>query len=424
MRLQQLRPVIVLLAILIGVLGLGVGITKQEPLRGPFSGRVVLPDGKPAAGAKVFLVETSLEPKVVQETQTDSEGKFSFTYEFKELEGEPKIAALADGAAIGYAGLAGWKNGSEIKLALPTELRLKVINPGGNAAARVRFAPALFVVNVALAEEEPSSGTRPIPDSFPRFIVLPKSLAEQFASETNEKGELAMRGLPQGVMVRLQALDTRFAQLPYETQLKLSNAEITNGSPIELKLGATFRGKVMYADGKPLENVRVNAQGSGPSPGFGTALTRTDGSFEIASMQEGTYNLGLDLKSGMAEDWTAIAFADVPVKQGAIKQGLDFKLIKGGLAVGRVTDLDGKPIAGMSVGIYGPARPRSGAWVQHALTDKDGCYRLRVPAGAQYIYLMGGPTGSPFNQMGKAIEVVDGKETKTDFEGVQIIKSD
>jgi hypothetical protein len=123
----------------------------------------------------------------------------------------------------------------------------------------------------------------------------------------------------------------------------------------------------------------------------------------------------------MAADWTAIAFADLPMKQGAIKQDLKFKLIKGGLVVGRVTDLDGKPIVGTNVGIYGPARPRSGAWVQHALTDADGRYRLRVPAGAQYIYLMGGPTGSPFNQMGKEIEVIDGKETKADFEGVQII---
>src|SRR5688572_18210139 len=50
---------------------LSFGLANQEPLRGPFSGRVVPPDGKPALNAKVYLVEASLESRVVQETQTD-----------------------------------------------------------------------------------------------------------------------------------------------------------------------------------------------------------------------------------------------------------------------------------------------------------------------------------------------------------------
>lgn len=407
------------LALMLG--GLNFGSLAQE-VRGPFSGRVVLPDGKPAANAKVFLVESSVEPSVVQETHTDAEGKFSFDHVFKDIDGEPKIAAIAEGAAMGYAGLAGWKNGSDIKLAAPTELRVKVISPGGRAAAGVRFAPALFVEVVPVTDFEPATPPTPNIDSIPRFFVFPKSLGEKFSVVTNADGELVIPGLPQGLFVRLQSLDTRFAQLSYETQQMLEKSAVTRWGPIALTLGATFRGKVLDFEGKPIENIRVNAQGTSPSIGFGTSLTKPDGSFEIASMPEGAYNLGVSLKGDMATDWTAIAFADLPVKQGAIRQGLDFKLIKGGLAVGRVTDLDGKPIAGTHVGIYGPARPRSGAWVQSTTTDNDGQYRLRVPPGKQYVYLAGGPSGSPLKQMGREIEVVDGKETKSDFEGVQIMK--
>lgn len=399
---------------------LSFGLANQEPLRGPFSGRVILPDGKPASGAKVFLVDYNPEPKVVQETQTDAEGKFSFDHVFKEIDGDPKIAAIADGAALGYAGLAGWKNGSDIRLPAPTELKLKVISPGGRAAAGVRFAPLLFVEMIRVPDFKPAPPPAPNIDSIPRFFVFPKPLAEKFSGETNADGELVIPGLPQGLTIRLQSLDTRFAQLPYETQQKLENSAVTKWGPISLTLGATFRGKVLDADGKPLQGVRVNAQGTTESHGFGTAITGEDGSFEMATLPEGKYNIGLDLKGQMAADWTAAAHADLPVKQGAIKQGVNLKLIKGGLAVGRVTDLDGKPIAGTHVGIYGPARPRSGAWVQFGLTDKDGRYSLRVPPGTQYIYVMGGPTGVPHNQMGKEIEVLDGKETKHDFEGVQI----
>jgi hypothetical protein len=95
------------------------------------------------------------------------------------------------------------------------------------------------------------------------------------------------------------------------------------------------------------------------------------------------------LTGQMDRDWTSLAYESTPLKEDEKRAGLDIKLIKGGLIQGTVRYSDGKPVEGMLVGVYGPARPRSGAWVQGSMTDKYGKCAFRVPSGKQWVYLMG-----------------------------------
>ena len=64
------------------------------------------------------------------------------------------------------------------------------------------------------------------------------------------------------------------------------------------------------------------------------------------------------------------------------------ELIEGVLVEGKVVEAGtGRPITGISMGMYGPARPRSGAAIIIAKTDENGRYRFRLPPGEAYLYV-------------------------------------
>ena len=64
------------------------------------------------------------------------------------------------------------------------------------------------------------------------------------------------------------------------------------------------------------------------------------------------------------------------------------ELIEGVLVEGKVVDsVSGDPVVGISVGMYGPARPHSGAAILGATTDEKGRYRFRLPPGETQFYL-------------------------------------
>ncbi|MBB6053204.1 carboxypeptidase-like regulatory domain-containing protein [Armatimonas rosea] len=123
------------------------------------------------------------------------------------------------------------------------------------------------------------------------------------------------------------------------------------------------------------------------SEGWGTSLTDGHGNYTLR-VPPGNYNIALDLAG--TPDWTTRAHEGVAVRSGKNLTGIDFTLERGCLISGRVLGADDRPLVGYSVGVYGPAHPKSSAWVQTTKTDHAGRYQLRVPAGEQYLYLQGG----------------------------------
>jgi hypothetical protein len=104
-------------------------------------------------------------------------------------------------------------------------------------------------------------------------------------------------------------------------------------------------------------------------------------------MRPGTFNVAIGLNADLSQSCTAVAYEALSLEQGEHAAGKDFQLIPGALITGKVLDANTqKPLAGLSIGVYGPAHPKSGAWVQTCRSGADGSYQLRVPPGDQYVY--------------------------------------
>jgi hypothetical protein len=100
-------------------------------------------------------------------------------------------------------------------------------------------------------------------------------------------------------------------------------------------------------------------------------------------------------------------------------KNLDFALVKGAVISGRVMAADdGTGIADVPIGVYGPAHPRSGAWVQTTKSAADGSYSLRVPPGEQYVYYQSYQPPAGFSlpqQANLTVTVAEGQTLMVDF---------
>ena len=170
-------------------------------------------------------------------------------------------------------------------------------------------------------------------------------------------------------------------------------------------------GKARYADGKPAGGVRIDAQIqdtaqnqvlASEKSGLATDraqqlsenMTRTlaDGTYRMAVGANLPYNIMLLpnnlLQAGQDDGWVAAAAEGVSGHKNHNVAVPDLVLTRGAFAVGVVTDkISGKPLPGVHVGSYGPARPFSSAAIIGGLTDANGHYRLRLAPGKNQTYV-------------------------------------
>jgi hypothetical protein len=91
--------------------------------------------------------------------------------------------------------------------------------------------------------------------------------------------------------------------------------------------------------------------------------------------------------------WTYRAIDNLALHPGKTNE-VTIELIEGVLVEGKVEEAGTRmPIVGISVGMYGPARPRSGAAIMSVKTDDQGRYRFRLPPGKTYLYISSGVQG-------------------------------
>ena len=150
---------------------------------------------------------------------------------------------------------------------------------------------------------------------------------------------------------------------------------------------ALVSGRVLGSNGAPRVGIKVAAQGVEMNNGYSSALTDATGSYTLTQLSPGKYNIALDLDVEDRPEWTARAHEGITLQAEENKTNVDFSLEVGCLITGRVLGADDRPIVGYPVGVYGPAHPQSSAWVQRSVTDSQGRYQVRVPAGKQHLYL-------------------------------------
>lgn len=197
---------------------------------------------------------------------------------------------------------------------------------------------------------------------------------------TDARGGFAFEALPSGVK-----LDVRIHH-PGHVFARIMTVTAPDSIRVDLEPGGTVLGRVVYEKtGEPGAGVVVQAQGARhPDPMRGWMSTRADdeGRFRLDCLPPGPFNIWAR-KAG----WTVVALDSFDVGTGE-NRAPDLTMVRGGWIEGEVLDADtGKPMSEASVGMYGPARPRSGAAIESVRVASDGTFRIRAAPGRHYVYL-------------------------------------
>lgn len=362
-------------------------------------GKVLNEAGKPIANARVYVVRSERRDQRIEQTLTTGpDGGF-----------HAKVAANTSpnnwfgvlAVGTGYGPMfqpIGGQEPMQVTLPESTTADVKIVGPDGKPAAHLEVRPQII-----LLKKEGQSR--------PAFINLPVEVQKEMAATSDGAGIAHLSGVPKNSEVLLLLEDDRYAQLGYKERVTVGSSEPT---VISLRPGCTVSGKVLAADGKPAAGMVVAAQGI-KNRGWGETVTAADGSFKITQLPEDSYNVALDLAPEQADQWTAVAHESVTVQPAKPSEGLEFRLTQGSLLEGTVLDSQGKPAVGAMVGVYGPAHPSSGPWVQSTVADAGGHFRLRVPAGEQRLYVMGWPSHGIGSQPVKVVKTTEGQTVTTEL---------
>ena len=141
-------------------------------------------------------------------------------------------------------------------------------------------------------------------------------------------------------------------------------------------------GKFVFFDGSDPE-----------TQGLPTALTESDGKFQLKDLPPGQYRLAVS-RNGYTRQVYGQKFPSSPgriinLAAGEAVKNFVFRMVPAGVVTGRVRDATGEPMPGLTVSLlrieYGPKR-KALADVDTARTDDRGEYRLFwVPPGRYYL---------------------------------------
>jgi RNA polymerase sigma factor (sigma-70 family) len=158
-----------------------------------------------------------------------------------------------------------------------------------------------------------------------------------------------------------------------------------------------------------VSGVKIGLQSTHDSTQFWRdAKTDAEGRFEMRGLPEGGGNL-FPMDHPSDGPWTYRAIDNQALHPGKTAE-VTIELIAGVLVEGQVVDAaTGDPVAGVFIGMYGPARPRTGAAIMGSTTDEKGKYRFHLPPGKTQLYVAGGP----WTYAGQEVEIPAGKDTFT-----------
>jgi len=154
----------------------------------------------------------------------------------------------------------------------------------------------------------------------------------------------------------------------------------------EVDRGSEVHGFVLDPNGKAVANASVRAD---PEDGNSHPSAETDaqGAFTLKGMAAGKYNLVASRESAGTEAQQAIE-----VDGRRVESNVRLELGKGSKVSGTIVDQDNRPVASVTVNLYGPTYARAetddrGAFVATGLAP--GNYRLGVMATGQRLRMLG-----------------------------------
>ncbi len=334
----------------------GVAVPSETPVRivlqptARVAGRTLDPEGKPVAGASVFLSEQESKSLGGQSVlmpsgrfhrgTADDEGGFSFDgvspgpFTLSARAPRRQEAELANLEVKGGQDL----TGLDLVLAPGAEVAGKVLSPEG------RPVPETEVAVVEASE-----------NGFPSFSPL--------RATTDGDGQYRIEGIPPGKHT-LEAHAEGYRRAVRDVELTPAAAAVD----FALERGLEASGRVVDDAGNPVPGARlllVAGQNAFDSP---RTVSGADGTFRFSGLQDGTYRLAA-LKDGYTSDrkGTTVTLAGAPVS------GLEVKLSGGGTITGRLTGVELSQLSQVRVSTNRAELGR---------VDSEGVYQiLHVPPG-------------------------------------------
>jgi RNA polymerase sigma factor (sigma-70 family) len=365
-------------------------------------GRVLDPDGKPLAGAKLYLGYTG--PKDMEypvRATTGNDGRFQFAIDKSELdkadEDHPTINVMAvaegygcDWAAVGEDGKTGELT---LRLVKDVPITVRILDADGKPVAGAKLTMRDLIAPQdlgsyldAIHNYKAYVSTKRWDGPLPGQSAVVTTGADGHCRLTGAGGERIVSFRLEGPAIASTSLHvmTREAQPDAGGGPRGYWSFFGASSDYVGRASRAIRGVVRDKEtGKPIEGVSVEYyHGQGPS-----ALTNKEGRYELLGLhKEPEYALNVKPADGLHFQ-RRVVLQDGP---GLGPLTYDVELVRGLTVRGRVTDKDaGKPIAGARVD-YIPLGGNSyvdkllpGSWDPRAktVTGADGSYTITVVPG-------------------------------------------
>jgi RNA polymerase sigma factor (sigma-70 family) len=368
-------------------------------------GRVLDPDGKPVAGAKLYLAPSMPDgPAPSEQTMSGADGRFRFTVSRSELEKDsteksvPQVMAVAQGQGCDWAKVGPAEEEVILRLVKDVPVSGRILDPDGKPVAGAKLtwwsmsAPKGDDLREFLEEARKGYGIAFAKDWRGPLPGQPNVLT------TGADGRFRLTGVGRERIVRFYVEGPAIAT-SYVMAVTRATEMIVDPQGRHV-YGATFdyvghasrpiRGVVRDKEtGKPLAGVSVgHYHGGRPS-----ALTDKEGRYELLGLVKGRqYVLEVKPADGLYFR-RRLRLQDTP-GLGALTG--DIELTRGVTVRGRVTDKEGKPIAQARVEYH----PLAGNTYANQMSDvskpcaetttgPDGSYALTVLPGQGVIGVTG-----------------------------------
>jgi protocatechuate 3,4-dioxygenase beta subunit len=388
------------------------------------TGRVVGPDGKPVAGARLVIpvVHASDRDKPIELARSAADGSFRCEIPLPDEDERKRSVGLLHAYAPGFA--AAWLSFGELRAGKPVTLRLapddvpvrgRIVDPEGKPVPGVEIsinsiAPiASDAPEAVLAAWRAGLGIYPKPDQppLPDGPASPECAGVSGKIVTDADGRFEIRGIGRGRFVcftfqsaGFEKTVSRILTLPgFDTKSLTRNTDRTEALPNlygpefvhRARHDAVISGTVTDAKtGKPIEMAVIFGEAEKCYRG-NQVFTTTDADGRYRLTGWGAYENRRLTVEAHGDLPNLEVWQDVPDVSGAAETTADVRLPRGVVVKGRVTNrATGLPVASARV-TYWPLKfnrffaAKQGVSIVRssggAITDEDGSFHFVAPPG-------------------------------------------
>ena len=380
-----------------------VAVAKIEPDEVPkgekmiATGRVLLPDGRPATGAKVVILarpraagrggELGNDAEMLGRIESAGDGRFRLEVARTSSSRHMEVKALAslEGFGMNWAEINSDAPSpdAEIRLLPEQVIRGRLVDLQGLPAAGVTVGINSVRRPTGLGQDPGIWNAAP-PEDLPAW---PRP------ATTDPDGRFVLRGMGRGQAVGVSIVDPRFARQTFYVNLDDAGpAKVISES---LEPAKVIEGRVTYADtGKPVPHALLNATVSQEELGsmFSTPFRAdAEGRFRMNPTPGRYFRISAYAPAG---EPYLIVQDEFAWPKGAAKHELNLALPRGVLLRGAVVEAGGgRPIANASIQ-FQPSRSPGGmkiieGWQAIVPSGPDGKFSIAVPPGQGHLMVYG-----------------------------------